>query len=84
MQEHTDEVVPDAKTPGLDDKVKHPCIDAFIAEIQRCTGVGPLDVPPAEIEGNDSYLEGYLIPKDATIMFEYEYNLLNVMNHCRS
>ena len=41
-------------SPSLD-------VDAFFAEIQRCTNVAPLDVPRAEIEGDDSYLEGYLI-----------------------
>ena len=58
--------------PGIDDKVKLPFVEAFIAEVQRCANILPLGMPRAEIEGKDSYVEGYLIPKAAAIMFDFD------------
>ena len=71
LQQEIDEVIPDAQAPGLDDKVKLPYVGAFFAEIQRCANVAPLDVPPAEMKWNGSYLDGYIIPKDAAIFYVY-------------
>ena len=72
LQQHIDEVIPIEKMPCLDDKVKLPYVEAFIAEVQRCTNILPLGVPRAEIEGKDSNIDGYLIPKDAAIMFDFD------------
>ena len=72
LQHHIDNMVPAAKVLCLDDKVKLPYVDAFIAEVLRCANIIPLGGPRAEIDGNDAYFEGYLIPKDASIMFDYD------------
>ena len=72
LQQHIDEVIPVEKMPCLDDKAKLPYVEAFIAEVQRCANVVPLGVPRAEIDGIDTYLKGYLIPKDAAIMFDFD------------
>ena len=58
--------------PCLDDKAKLPYVDAFIAEVLRCANIVPLGLPRAEIDGNDSYIDGNRIPHDATIMFDYD------------
>ena len=72
LQQELDEAIPAEKMPSLDDKVKLPYVDAFIAEVQRCANILPLGVPRAEINGNNGYLEGYFIPKDAAIMFDFD------------
>ena len=72
LQQHIDEVMPITRMPRLDDRIKLPYVEAFMAEVLRCVNFTPLGGPRAEIDGNGSYIEGYLIPKDATIMFDYD------------
>ena len=72
LQQHIDEAIPTARLPCLDDKFKLPFVEAFIAEVLRCANILPLGGPRSDIDGNDAYLEGYLIPKDAAIMFDYD------------
>ena len=67
-----DKIIPVTRMPCLDDKAKLPYVDAFIAEVLRCANIVPLGLPRAEIDGTDSYIDGYRIPHDATIMFDYD------------
>ena len=72
LQQHIDEMIPKANMSRLHDKAKLPYIEAFIAEVQRCANILPLGVPRAEINGQDTSIEGYLIPKDAAIVFDFD------------
>ena len=72
LQQEIDEAIPPEKTPCLDDKVKLPYVEAFIAEVLRCANILPLGLARADINGNDSYLEGRLIPKNAAILFDFD------------
>ena len=77
LQQEIDEAIPPEKTPCLDDKVKLPYIEAFIAEVLRCADIAPLGVARADVDGNDSYLEGCLIPKNAAILFDFDSIFMN-------
>ena len=72
LQRQIDGAIPAQNVPCLDDRDKLPYVDAFIAEVQRCANITPLGASRAEIDDNDSYLKGYLIPKDAAIMFDFD------------
>ena len=66
LQSSIDEVVPTDKTPTLADEEKLPYVTAFLAEILRLH-VTPI-IPRSEMNNEDSYIQGYLIPKGSVIM----------------
>ena len=35
-------------------------------------GRSPSGAPRADLDGNEKYLEGYIIPKDAAILFDFD------------
>ncbi|KAF9058200.1 cytochrome P450 [Panaeolus papilionaceus] len=61
------DMVASGRLPTLDDLPALPYITALIKEVLRWAPVAPLGLPHSTVE--DSYYEGYYIPKGATIIY---------------
>ena len=72
LQTDINKVVPDARLPSLDDKAKLPYVEAFIMELLRITNIGPLSLPHAVLGDADVVFDGYRIPKDCSILFNFQ------------
>ena len=79
LQTDINKVVPDARLPSLDDKAKLPYIEAFIMELLRITNIAPFGLPHA-VQG-DSVFDGYRIPKDCSILFNFQSVHLDPTNY---
>ncbi|XP_070495476.1 methyl farnesoate epoxidase-like [Chironomus tepperi] len=54
------------KLPKLSDRPKLKYTDAVISEVQRCANIAPLGIAHRAVK--NAHLNGFLIPKDATIL----------------
>ena len=77
LRSDVDNVVPDMNRPCWDDRAKLPFVEAFIMELLRITNVAPLGLPRAILGEGDIKFEGYRIPKESAIFFNYETALLS-------
>ena len=75
-----DNVVPNSRRPCLDDRAKLPFVEAFIMELLRITNIAPFGIPHAILGEKDIVFEGYRIPKDSSIFFNYETALYDPRN----
>ncbi|KAF9235569.1 cytochrome P450 [Melanogaster broomeanus] len=65
-QAQIDKVIGNERLPTLEDRALLPYVDAILRETLRFSPPAPLSVPHASL--NDDVYNGYLIPKDATIL----------------
>lgn len=70
-------VVPDNRSPTLEDRTELPYVEAFIQEVLRYANVIPLSVPHRVTAERDAVFEGYRIPKNTTIMFNLDSVLMD-------
>ncbi|KAL0099679.1 hypothetical protein PUN28_019820 [Cardiocondyla obscurior] len=69
LQAELDSVVGRSRAPTEDDLPSLPITEAFLAEVQRYLILAPLGVPHRAAK--DVFLNGYLIPKDTTVLFDF-------------
>ncbi|XP_018372426.1 PREDICTED: methyl farnesoate epoxidase-like isoform X1 [Trachymyrmex cornetzi] len=69
LQAELDSVVGRSRAPTEDDLPSLPITEAFLAEAQRYLILAPLGVP--HTTAKDVFLNGYRIPKDTVILFDY-------------
>ncbi|XP_011686917.1 PREDICTED: probable cytochrome P450 305a1 isoform X2 [Wasmannia auropunctata] len=69
LQTELDGVVGRSRAPTEDDLPSLPLTEAFLAEVQRYLILTPLGVP--HTTAKDVSLNGYQIPKDTIILFDY-------------
>ena len=72
LQTDINKVVPDARLPSLDDKAKLPYVEAFIMELLRIANIAPFGLPHAVQGDSDVVFDGYRIPKDCSILFNFQ------------
>ena len=77
LQSDIDSVIGSQNSPCLDDRQKLPFVEAFIMEVLRITNIAPLGMPRAILGDKDIAFEGYRIPKDSAIIFNYETSLFD-------
>lgn len=74
LQEEIDAVIGPHRLPQLEDKIKMPFTEATLTECQRLWNVTPIIGPRRVL--NNTILDGYKIPKNATILMNvYSNNL---------
>ena len=77
LQSDIDNVVGSHNQPCLADRQKLPFVEAFIMEVLRKANVAPFGMPRAILGDSDVIFEGYRIPKDSVVFFNYETALLD-------
>ncbi|KAL0579343.1 hypothetical protein V5O48_002676 [Marasmius crinis-equi] len=65
-QQQIDTVVGRDRMPNLQDIPNLPYVSAFVTEVMRWRGVGPLSVPHRA--NTDDYYQGFYIPKDTVVI----------------
>ncbi|XP_024880700.1 methyl farnesoate epoxidase-like [Temnothorax curvispinosus] len=69
LQTELDDVVGRSRAPTEEDLPSLPITEAFLAEVQRYLILAPLGVPHSTAK--DVSLNGYRIPKDTIVLFDY-------------
>ncbi|XP_052013171.1 cytochrome P450 2B1-like [Apodemus sylvaticus] len=64
-QKEIDQVIHANRFPTLDDRIKMPCTDAVIHEIQRFSYLAPIGLPHTVTK--DTMFRGYLFPKNTEV-----------------
>lgn len=72
LQTDIDEVIKDNRLPCLNDKPRLPYVEAFIMELLRITNIVPFGLPRAILSTHDIIFEGYKIPKECSIFFNFQ------------
>lgn len=71
LQREIDRIIPGERLPCLANKPYIPFVEAFVMETLRYGNVAPLAVPHGIVE-NDVIFEGYLIPKNTSVIFNLD------------
>ncbi|PSN45989.1 Methyl farnesoate epoxidase, partial [Blattella germanica] len=78
VQKELDSVVGQNRRPTLEDRPNLPYVEAVITELLRVCSIAPLTPPHRVTE--DTYLNGYLIPKDTMVLINL-YSLMQDKEH---